>query len=75
MALNTKTGLSTEDILIEDIQSLFMDCQVGSCSFVARESNKVACTLAKLCFRDNFMVFGFDDILRCIGHLVASDLG
>ncbi|PON98597.1 hypothetical protein TorRG33x02_054970 [Trema orientale] len=75
MAVNTKLGLSTEDILIGDIQSLFMDYQVGSCSYVARESNTVAHTLVKLCFKDDFIFFGFDDILRCIAHCVASDLG
>ncbi|POO01051.1 hypothetical protein TorRG33x02_032340 [Trema orientale] len=75
MAANAKVGLSTEAILIGDIQSLFLDCQVGSCSFVARESNTMAHTLAKLYFKDDFMFSGFDDILRCIAHYVASDLG
>ncbi|PON46156.1 LOW QUALITY PROTEIN: hypothetical protein PanWU01x14_253790, partial [Parasponia andersonii] len=75
MVVNTKFGLLTKDILMGDIQSLFLDCQVGSRSFVARESNTVADTLAKLCFKDDFLFFGFDDILRCITHCVTSDLG
>ncbi|PON72575.1 Ribonuclease H-like domain containing protein [Trema orientale] len=73
-AINSQTGLSNDDILIGDIQYLFADCGVGSCCYVARESNKVAHTLAKLSLRDDFASFSSVVIQRCITQIVPDDL-
>ncbi|PON49878.1 Ribonuclease H-like domain containing protein [Trema orientale] len=61
-SVNSLVGLSTENILVEDIQSLVYSCGVNSCHFVARESNKVAHTLAELCFRKDFLSLSADVI-------------
>ena len=63
-----------EDILVEDIQSLVYSCGVGSCRFVARESNKMAYTLAKLCLREDFLSLSADVIWGYIAKFLADDL-
>ncbi|PON52832.1 hypothetical protein PanWU01x14_206740 [Parasponia andersonii] len=74
LAVNSETGLSTEDLFIGDIQSLLLNSQVDACCYVDRESNKVADTLEKLSFRNDFIFLSYNDTLSCIAHTVAADL-
>ncbi|PON70613.1 hypothetical protein PanWU01x14_079870, partial [Parasponia andersonii] len=74
LAINFKAGLSTEDLLIGDIQSFLLNCQVDPCCYLDRKSNRVANTLVKLCFRNDFIFLSCHDILCNVTDIVAADL-
>ncbi|PON85091.1 LOW QUALITY PROTEIN: Ribonuclease H-like domain containing protein [Trema orientale] len=72
--VNSICGLSSEDIIVGDIQFLLLNCRVVSYCYVARESNKVALTLAQSSVKEASVNFSLDDILDCIATYVADDV-